>query len=110
MFEEFTRGYYLGRMYVEPHDAPGPVMHDEDYHELRRSLYDDADLPLVFKLGNHHLPVEGDESVPSMTLGLPDEVAESVELERPPQLENVLLAKRDAAAWILEQLGRVRGT
>lgn len=102
MFEEFSSGYYLGRLYVEPDDTDDAVIHDVEYQELHRGIYHgDTDDPLVFKLDNHHIPVRGSNGVPSATLALPHEVAESIDLDNPPSIKNVLLAKQRYAERVL---------
>ncbi len=107
MFEEFSRGYYLGRLYVEPHDAEEPVIHDHEYQRLHDDIYQGKDeTPLVFKLENQHITVQGDESVPSKTLGLPTKLVDELDVDNPPSIENVLLAKRGHAEKVLELLGR----
>lgn len=105
MFEDFSSGYYLGRLYVEPHDSPEPVIHDDEYRRIHGDVYGgEADTPLVFKLDNHHLPVKGDEGVPTATLGLPEELLDDLDLRNPPSVKNVLLAKKRYAERVLELL------
>ena len=109
MFEEFSSGYYLGRLYVEPHDSTEPVIQDEEYRRIHDDIYGgDDDTPLVFKLDNQHMPVKGDEGVPSATLGVPDGFVEDLDLDNPPSIRNVLLAKRGYAEQVLGLLGRRR--
>ena len=65
MFEQFSRGYYLGRLYVEPHEV-GAAMCRDQHERVNQQLYGDegvtrTDLPLVMKLGRRHFPVRGDE-------------------------------------------------
>jgi hypothetical protein len=104
MFEDFSSGYYLGRMYVEPHDAERPVMQDEEFETVSRGVYDE-EKPLVMKIGNRHLVVDGDGGVPSGTLGVPEEVAEGLRLRNPPSVKDVLLAKEGHATRILSLRG-----
>ncbi|MDY6779568.1 MAG: DUF5802 family protein [Halobacteria archaeon] len=111
MFEEFSSGYYLGRLYVEPHDSDVPVLHENLHRSIGEKLYDgtegiepsvsnDGEKPVVIKLGNRHLVVEGGE-VPSSTLGLPEDTIEEFDIRNPPSLKSVLLAKAEHAAKIL---------
>jgi len=100
MFEDFSSGYYLGRMYVEPHDSDRPVMQDDEFEKVRRNVYTE-EKPLVVKVENRHLVVGGDGGVPSGTLAIPAKVAESLRLRNPPSLRDVLLAKEEHAARIL---------
>jgi hypothetical protein len=106
MFEQFSRGYYLGRLYVQPSDGDAATMCRSQHERVNRQLYTDGesiertDLPLVMKIGTNHFPVHGDESVPADTLAVPkDRLAETV--RNPPTLEEVLLAKADRAAQLL---------
>lgn len=100
MFEDFSSGYYLGRMYVEPHDAGGPVMQDDDFEAVSRGVYDE-EKPLVMKIGVRHLVVGGDDGVPTGTLGVPERVAVELDLRNPPSVRDVLLAKEVHAERIL---------
>jgi hypothetical protein len=111
MFEAFSAGYYLGRLYVEPHDSDTPVLHSEHHEAVNRELYasgegvERVDLPLVMKLETTHFPVLGDEDVPAGTLGLPPEYLDDLERCEPPSLCEVFLAKADRAAQLLEVSG-----
>ena len=108
MFEAFSSGYYLGRLYVEP--APGErAAINRDQHELvNEQLYTTdegvsrTDLPLVMKLGPAHLTVHGEDQVPERTLAVPERVLEDLDMSNPPTLREVLLAKRDHAARLLD--------
>jgi len=111
MFEEFSSGYYLGRLYVEPHDGEHAVIHRTDHERMNRRLYtagegvERLDAPLVMKLDGRHFPVLGQEGVPSGTLGLPPGVAES----DIPDRREVFLAKPDRAAELLRYAGYADG-
>lgn len=41
MFARFSSGYYLGRLYVQPHDGDRPVMHREQHEHVTEQLYGD---------------------------------------------------------------------
>lgn len=103
MFERFSRGYYLGRLYVEPHDGKQTVMHRGQHEQVNEQLYADGegverlDLPLVMKVGQSHLSVHGDEGVPERTLAVPEETLEAAGVRNPPTLSEVLLAKQEVA-------------
>jgi hypothetical protein len=108
MFEQFSSGYYLGRLYVEPHDGDHAVIHRDDHVRVNEHLYttgegpERTDAPLVMKLENGgHFPVLGDDSVPTGTLAVPESVAPR-EL---PDRREVLLAKADRAAELLRYAG-----
>jgi hypothetical protein len=110
MFERFSSGYYLGRLYVEPHEDDRAVMHREQHGRVRDDLYDDADdpAPLVMKIGPTHVPVHGADGVPGRTVALPEAVLAATGVENPPALSEVLLAKADRARQLLD-LGSVGG-
>ncbi|MBX0323799.1 hypothetical protein EGH21_12240 [Halomicroarcula sp. F13] len=107
MFEQFSRGYYLGRLYVEPRRDGAAAMCRDQHERVNQQLYasgdgvERTDLPLVMKLGSRHFPVHGDERVPADTLAVPDDVLESANVRNPPSLREVFLAKADYAARLL---------
>lgn len=101
MFERFSSGYYLGRLYVEPYDGARAVMQHEQHERVNDQLYDDYDGPLVMKIGSAHVPVHGATDVPGRTIGLPADVLPAAGVENPPALREVLLAKADRAAQLL---------
>jgi len=109
MFEEFSAGYYLGRLYVEPHDHDHAVIHEADHERMNRRLYatgegvERLDAPLVMKLDGAHFPVHGEEGVPTGTLGLPPSVVDG-DGDLPDRRE-VFLAKPDRAAELLRYAG-----
>ena len=109
MFEEFSQGYYLGRLYVERGEGP-PKMCRAQHERVNRQLYADGDgvkrldRPLVMKLGTSHLAVHGDGEVPADTLAVPDEVLDGT-VRNPPALREVLLAKADRASQLLALAG-----
>ena len=111
MFEEFSAGYYLGRLYVEPHDGDHAVIHRIDHERMNRRLYtagdgvERLDAPLVMKLDGSHFPVLGREGVPSGTLGLPPGVTDT-DL---PDRREVFLAKPGRAAELLRYAGYEQG-
>lgn len=107
MFERFSSSYYLGELYVEPHDCDRPLMQRADHERVNEQLYaDDAgierlDAPLVMKIDTGHVPVDGDDGIPSGTLAVPAELAD----ETLPSRKNVLLADADRAADLLKWEG-----
>lgn len=107
MFERFSRGYYLGRLYVEPSADETAAMCNTQHERLNRQLYTDdegierTDRPLVMKVGNTHLAVHGDERVPADTLAVPEDVLDGA-VRNPPTLTEVLLAKADRATQLLD--------
>lgn len=111
MFAEFSTGYYVGRLYVEPHDGDTAVMQREQHERVNEQLYttntgiERLDHPLVMKLENSHFPVHGDDGVPGNTLALPHEFVESTAIDPIPSLTEVLLAKAERAAQLLDLTG-----
>ena len=108
MFEAFSEGYYLGRLYVEPHPGDRPVMQANQHERVNRQVYatgeglERLDYPLVMKLDDHHLAVHGAEDVPADTLGLPEALLAGSRVEQLPALREVLLAKAERAAQLLD--------
>ena len=115
MFERFSRGYYLGRLYVRPAEEGAPAMCREQHERVNEQLYADGggaerlDRPLVMKLDTRHFTVTGDESVPRDTLLLPPDLLEDTRVRNPPALKEVLLAKGERARQLLGLCG-VSGT
>lgn len=112
MFEQFSTGYYLGRLYVAPTTAAHAQMCKAQHERVNEQLYADGegidrlDRPLVMKLGSQHLAVHGDETVPADTLSVPESVLSETTVRNPPTLQEVLLAKADRAAQLLGLTGR----
>jgi hypothetical protein len=107
MFEQFSSGYYLGVLYVEPHDVACAVVNDVDHETVNRQLYADGtgverlDSPLVMKLDGRHFPVQGDDGVPTGTLAVPDELAD----DSLPEKREVFLARPERAGQLLRWSG-----
>jgi hypothetical protein len=107
MFERFSSGYYLGELYVEPHGGDRAAIQRVDHEHVNEQLYADGegverlDAPLVMKVGGGHIPVSGDDDVPSGTLVIPHEIAD----DTLPDRRNVLLADADRAETLLRWEG-----
>ena len=102
MFEQFSTGYYLGRLYVEPYDGDHAAIHRAHHEQVNETLYDSEDSPIVMKVGSTHLAVGGAEDVPGRTLALPERALSAVGVDNPPTLQEVFLAKADRARQLLE--------
>ena len=108
MFEEFSGGYYLGRLYVEPYGGDRPAMARDQHEQVNEQVYatgegvERTDAPLVMKLDDCHFPVGGAGDVPADTLALPEAFLHETGVDDPPALREVFLAKADRAAQILE--------
>ncbi|NHN59913.1 MULTISPECIES: DUF5802 family protein [Halorussus] len=107
MFEEFSSGYYLGRLYVEPSDGEHAVMRRDDHRRINEQLYttgegvERLDNPLVMKVDRRHVAVHGGDGVPEGTLALPEGLLDDTRIRNPPTLKEVLLAKADRADQLL---------
>lgn len=44
MFEAFSRGYYLGRLYVEPYPGDRAVIHQDQHRRVNEQVCADADV------------------------------------------------------------------
>lgn len=108
MFEEFSAGYYVSRIYIERYDGEHPVMACEQHEAANEQVYatdesiERLDHPLVMKIDETHVPVFTADEVPTDTLGLPEPVLESTRVDHPPTLKEVLVAKAERAAQLLE--------
>lgn len=111
MFEEFSAGYYLGRLYVEPRDGDRAVVHEEHHERANETVYasgegvERLDHPLVMKLDSTHFPVHRADDIPAGTLAVPDDLLEATGVEDPPALKEVLLAKADQASRLMRWFG-----
>ena len=103
MFEPFSDGYYLGRLYVEPGDSDRALIHRRQHERINEEYYDGT-VPPVMKLDRTHLAVNADAGVPADTLVVPESVLDQTNVRNPPSLEEVLLAKESHA----QQLFRLR--
>ena len=112
MFEPFSNSYYIGRMFVTPADTERPQIQQANLEWINEELIGtDAsitrlDQPLVMKLGSRHFPVHGDKHVPEGTLALPDAYLDEADVENPPSVCSVLLAKGDRAKQLLWLTGQ----
>lgn len=108
MFAPFSSGYYLGRLYVEPAAGTEAVLQEAHHERVNRELYAEGtgierlDTPLVMKLETNHFAVHPDESVPDGSLAVPQEILEAANVENPPELREVLLAKAEHAERLFE--------
>ena len=110
MFEEFSAGYYVGRLYIEPYDGEHAVMERAQHEAANEQIYNATadegitrmDQPLVAKVDDRHFPVLGATDVPSDTLAIPDDRLEETRVTTPPAVKSVLVAKADRAAQLLE--------
>ena len=111
MFEEFSAGYYLGRLYVEPREGEQAVMHEAHHEQANEQVYatgdgvERLDNPLVMKVDGTHFTVHGAPDVPAGTLGVPEELLEPTRVDDPPTLTEVLVAKAGQAARLLRWFG-----
>lgn len=115
MFGEFSSGYYFGRLYVEPFDGDRALMQQEQHERVNEELYttgeglERLDTPLVMKLDRQHFSVHGESGLPPDTIAVPESIIEATDIENPPTLREVFLAKRDHAHKLLGLFGEPRG-
>ncbi len=108
MFEQFSSGYYLGRLYVEPSGDDMVKMCRDQHERVNKQLYGTTegitrlDRPLVMKIGSTHFAVGGDSGVPADTLAVPEALLDEQTVPNPPSWNEVLLAKAEHAARLLE--------
>ncbi|MFB6084768.1 MAG: DUF5802 family protein [Halorientalis sp.] len=111
MFERFSSGYYLGRLYVTPGEGETAAISRDQHERVNEQLYADGegverlDRPLVMKVDERHFPVTGADGVPQDTLAVPPSVLEDTRVKNPPSLTEVLLAKADRAEQLLAMTG-----
>lgn len=115
MFSEFSQGYYLGRLYVEPREGDRATIHRDHHEQVNEQLYADGeglerlDAPLVMKLDTNHFAVHGEEGVPEGTLAVPEHLLADRAARNPPTLREIFLAKADRAAQLLRLSGQLPG-
>ena len=108
MLEPLSSAYYLARVTVEPHDADHAALSAGEHRSAAAAVYasgtgvERVDQPLLVKLGHQHLPVFGDEGVPTGTLAVPPEVMRATDIANPPAESSILVARADRAARLLE--------
>ncbi|WP_435099931.1 DUF5802 family protein [Halarchaeum sp. P4] len=107
MFEVFSSGYYLGRLYVEPSDGDTAALQRRQHERVNEQVYADdgvsrTDYPLVMKVGTRHYRVEGDADVPADTLVVPRDTLDEAGIDNPPALSEVLLARPGHARRLYE--------
>jgi hypothetical protein len=106
MFERFSSGYYLGRLYVQSGQRERAAIARAAHEQVTEQLYTcegitRTDLPVVMKLGTIHFPVTGAESVPADTLAVPESLVEETDIRNPPTLSEVFLAKAERARQLI---------
>ena len=111
MFEHFSSGYYLGRLYVQPRDEDEAAIRRDDHERVNEQLYatgegvERLDNPLVMKVGTRHYPVVGDDEVPSGTLTLPEDAVPGDLEGKLPGRREVFLANAERATDLLQYTG-----
>ncbi|MFB6253882.1 MAG: DUF5802 family protein [Halobacteriaceae archaeon] len=108
MFEDFSTGYYLGRLYVQPYDGQSAVIEQSRHEQMNKELYasgegiERIDNPLIMKLDSTHFPVQGADDISEGTLGLPQSILDATRISHPPELKEVFLAKSDRAQQLMQ--------
>ncbi|MFW6153122.1 MAG: DUF5802 family protein [Halobacteriota archaeon] len=112
MFEPFSNSYYIGRLFVTPAESDRPRMQQANLEWINEAyIAEDEELtrldqPLVMKLGARHFPVHGDVDIPEGTLALPDAYLDEADVDNPPSVCSVLLAKGERARQLLWLTGQ----
>jgi hypothetical protein len=107
MFETFSRSYYVGRLFVEPHDGEHAAMRRDQHELVNEQLYatgdgvERLDHPLVMKVDQQHFAVHGAEGLPENTLALPRSRVPEQYVDSLPAPREVLLAKAEKAGQLL---------
>lgn len=106
MFEKFSHGYYLGRLYVTPSPEERALIERTTHERVSEQLYATESTTttpesLVMKLDTAHFAVHGDDGVPTETLAVPEDLLASLDVDNPPTLTEVFLAKAERAEQLL---------
>lgn len=113
MLTEFSSGYYLARLYVEPTSGDRATVQRRLLERANEQLYavgegiERLDVPLVVKLGTSHFPVYGADGIPAGTLEVPESVLDD-RIRHPPTLREVLVAKAHRSAQLVRMFGHRR--
>ena len=108
LFKELSAGYLVGRFYIELYDGAYAVMDRDQHEKANEQVYatgegvERLDQPLVMKVDTTHFPVLGADDVPTDTLALTDTVIEATQIDNPPTVKEVLVAKVERAVQLLE--------
>lgn len=101
MFEPFSRGYYLGRLYVEPGEGHRAAMSRDQLVAIDRQLHgtDEGEPsgPVVMRVGQRHYRVHGADTVADGCLEIPRTTTDIEDPEPRP----VLLAKAGRAEQLV---------
>lgn len=102
MFETFSGGYYLGRLYVEPAHRTEAAIPRDEYHDLVEQVHGAestaGNTPLVMRINDQHFTVMGARQIPAHTLVLPEQFVDRYE---PNRKRGVLLAKAEVAERLM---------
>jgi len=101
-FENFSAGYYLTRLYVEPSQNAHATITQETHEQVTSQLYEteeaeivNLDTPLVMKHNQNHHLVYGNPETPLDTLTIPEDQLDTENTPYPQLAENFLAkAKR----------------
>lgn len=99
ILEPFSRAYYLGVADLIDFGGPGAVMATDLYEDVVSCVYASeryAGLPVVAKIGPHHVAVRPESGVPADSLALGPDLREHVEI-RVPEHREFLIAREEHA-------------
>lgn len=115
MFDEFSGGYYACRLSIERSDGEHAVMDREHHDAATECIYTTSvgekrvERPVFVKVDDVVFPVFAAD-VPPETLVVPDDLFEAIRTDDPPTVTELLVAKGDRAATLLEMFRSVTGS
>ena len=99
MVSNFSNGYYLTQLLVTPHGGHRAIIQTGWFDQYQRKYVNTR--PLVFKVGNRHIPAYEESAVPSQVLAVPEELFGDLDVNY-DELTNVFLAKEHTVDRLIE--------
>lgn len=103
LVEDYSTGYYVTEVMVEPHDRDVPCINDEAYRTLQFEIYDGPDEHgerVMFKLEDYTFEVEPHTGTPSCVLNLPLDLIEETRIRHPPARRPAFVVKPWAMDYV----------
>lgn len=92
MMQEFSSGYYLRTYWISSMmNSSSPTINETEYESISDYGYEDT--PIIMKIGDYNIVVEGCENVPVQTLSVGLEFKNKTDIERLPTDKQVLIPK-----------------
>lgn len=96
--EDFSSGYAITTLFVEPRDVDVPVTDEIFYYNAATEL---GYSPLLARVdGDTHIHMKSREDVPDGHMYVPEDLAEDMDNKRIPDQHPILIAKREGANMI----------